>query len=99
MLRLDHVEPALGGQPLGQAVGELGRHVLHDQDRGLLPGRQLGNELGQGPRTAGGRGDGRALPRPTGQREQRLHVAPPRAGRASTGIRRMVGAPDRAQDG
>ena len=81
MLRLDHVEPALRREPLGQAAGELGRHVLHDQDRGLLPGRQRRHHLRQRARAAGGGGDGRALPRAARQREQRLHVGAARGAR------------------
>ena len=37
------------GQPVGQAPGELRRHVLHDEHRGVQPGRQLGYDLRREP--------------------------------------------------
>ena len=68
------LKPALRREPLGQAARELGRHVLHDQDRGLRPGRQLRHHLGERARAAGRCGDRRACRAPARQREQRLHV-------------------------
>ena len=47
VLRLDHAQPALRREPFGQAPGELRRHVLHDQYRGLLAGRQRRHHLRQ----------------------------------------------------
>ena len=44
---------ALRRQPLGEAPGELRRHVLHDEHRGIQSGRQPRHDLGQGARPAG----------------------------------------------
>ena len=59
-------EPALGRQPLGQAPGELRRHVLHDEHRRIEPGRQLRHDLRQGARAAGRGRDGDAESRAPG---------------------------------
>ena len=97
MLRLDHVEPALRGEPLGEAVGELGRHVLHDQDRRLLPGRRAAAPARPGRAGRRSRRRWRRSWRARPGSANSACMCAPRAGRASTGIRRIVGAPHRAQ--